>query len=178
VRLLTGDQRIHTVGDDLESFLYVLAWVAARYAPNGMSQKRRTYFVRIHDYTQGNEDGFAKESVLLAGRATIMKLEIEQLPFQQVLGDLWTAFACRYNSEAYSLELQRDPAAAQLLLDRLESHDWMVDTLCEALRDDAWQTAQDASVRHPILEADESLTWRQLKRKSQMPSHYPELALQ
>jgi hypothetical protein len=154
----------------------MLAWVAARYAPNRMSAKCRTYFVHNYDYTQANKDGLSKESVLRGGRAIIQDVNINQLRFQQLLGDLWTAFGCRYQSESYNLELQRDPAAAQELLHRLESHEWMIEQLCEALWDDAWRAAQDSYVWHPLLEANQSLTTQQLKRKSEMLSQYPELA--
>lgn len=172
------EQNLHDVGDDLESFLYVLAWVAARYAPNEMSDVKRTSFMNSYDYNPASDPGYMKRAVLVAGALTISEIKINQPRFKQLLSDLWKAFACRYRDQSEfdcGMHTQGLISRKQLL-DRLETHDWMIDQLHEALKDDTWRTAQDPFVHHTIHNwSDDLLTAGQLKRKTDMLWQYPEL---
>src|SRR5262245_5905137 len=101
VRLLKGKAKVHRVGDDLESFTHVLAWMAALYAPNSMTPEDRGEFLRVFDSTIDNSS--SKERIFLVDMGTIMNIMISNEKFRDVLCSLWHGFACRYDSSFYVL---------------------------------------------------------------------------
>jgi hypothetical protein len=168
VRLLEGTSKVHRVGDDLESFTHVLAWVAARYAANSMTPGQRGEFLRVFDSTVENSN--SKERILLADLVTILKMKISQKQFHDVLCTLWHGFACRYDS--YFILTQTDDVAKKLR-EQLETHDWMISTLKDALKDKDWELASDdGAVNHGLLTSDESLTEGQRKKRKSNLSEY------
>jgi hypothetical protein len=169
VRLLKGTAKVHQIGDDLESFTHVLAWIAARYAPNSMTPEDRGEFLRVFDSTVDNSS--SKERILLADMVTIMKISISQKQFQDVLCCLWHGFACRYDSSFYLLTQSKD--SIQKLKDRLETHDWMINTLKDALKDSDWELASDdGAVNHELPIPDKSLTEGQREKRKSNLSEY------
>lgn len=168
VRLLKGTAKVHRIGDDLESFTHVLAWIAARYAPNSMTPEDRAEFLRVFDSTVDNSN--SKERIFLADMVTIMNIMISQKQFQDVLCSLWHGFACRYGSY-YVLTQNKD--SIEKLKDRLETHDWMISTLKDALKDRDWKLASDDSaVDHELPISHESLTEGQRKKRKSNLSEY------
>jgi hypothetical protein len=168
VRLLKGKAKVHRVGDDLESFTHVLAWMAARYAPNSMTPEDRGEFLRVFDSTVDNSS--SKERLLLADMMTIMNITISNQKFRDILCTLWHGFACRYDS--YYVFTQTEDAA-KYLRERLETHDWMMDTLKDALKDSDWKSdSDDSAVNHELPIPDESLTEGQRKKRKSNLSEY------
>ncbi|KAJ3510496.1 hypothetical protein NLJ89_g4634 [Agrocybe chaxingu] len=160
IRLLLEDQIFHKIGDDLESFLYVLVWIAAKYAPNDMDIKFRTSLLRAFDLAGGVE----KRNHILKGTSAIYDIKLEQPAFANLLVTLWLEFGARYNSDSYRFLETRDPEAAREWLNRLESHEWMMATLSEALKNEDWlSTTCDGRIKHLVIESEKTLTEGQKK---------------
>ncbi len=86
----------HDVGDDLESFVHVMVWLAARYAPNHMEPSLRDTFLAVFDAPEGND---SKESRMLNGKKCIKRLKLAERHLRSLLGDLWYTFGLRYDDE-------------------------------------------------------------------------------
>jgi hypothetical protein len=98
-------------------------------------------------------------------------MEISQTQFRDVLCKLWHGFACRYGSSYYVLTQSKD--SIEKLKGRLETHDWMINTLVDALQDRDWELASDdCAVNHELPEPDESLTEGQRKKRKSNLSEY------
>ncbi len=70
--------------------------------------------------------------------------------------DLWHGFACRYDS--YFVITQEEDVARELQ-ERLETHDWMLKMMEDALEEKDWESAgDDGAVNHEVPEPDDTLT--------------------
>ncbi|CAA7265130.1 unnamed protein product [Cyclocybe aegerita] len=168
IQLSWAKQNFHKIIDDLESFLHVLVWIAAKYAPNDMDIKFRTSLLRAFDVAGGVE----KYKYMMMGTSAIHDIKLEQPVFTKLLVTLWLEFGGRYESDSYRFLKTHDPKAANEWLDRLESHDWMMTTLTEALKNEEWSsTTDDGRIKHPIIESEKTLTGGQKKRKSELSEY-------
>ena len=156
--------KVHNIGDDLESFVYVLAMVAIKYARNSMDPQRRTRALKKFDFD--GVAGDSKAELLKAERATVRDFQLDQRPFSDLLKDIFRGFGLRYGSSRYD-DLERDnPEAIATELAKLETYDWLYDVLDKALENDEWKDAGDGTVQQEILlDSDRYLTDAQ-KRKS------------
>ncbi|KAJ3503931.1 hypothetical protein NLJ89_g8210 [Agrocybe chaxingu] len=129
----------HNVGDDLESFVHVLVWTAARYAPGTMSIAERTAFVKSFD----SPDGEHKSMLMRLGEEGIYGMKLDQNGVNEVLIPLFGAFGTRYKEGTKRQASDR----VRKELEKLESHGWMLDILKKGLEDEEWQSADDARKR-------------------------------
>ncbi|KIK67587.1 hypothetical protein GYMLUDRAFT_190229 [Collybiopsis luxurians FD-317 M1] len=178
IRLLeaTAEKPVeHSVGDDLESFLWVLSWVVGRNAPSSMTDVHRALFLQMFD--QHLEAGYAKKLLLRGGPTNIDELEINTIQVSDLLTDLWLKFAGRYRCQSFLITKRKSEKEAHEWLQQLETHDWMVGELRAALADDGWRNLRDASVPRQVVIMRRTLTKNQKKRKSAMSEYLSESGL-
>ncbi|KAJ3799518.1 hypothetical protein GGU11DRAFT_743304 [Lentinula aff. detonsa] len=141
-RLLSKEPTARTVGDDLESFMLVFLWLAARYAPNRMSPAYRGEMLYVYDtpYNQLN-----KEIFMLVGSATPRRFQLHSTSLTKILVKLMQQYSARY-----AMPYDNDEALASDIITKqamLETHGWMIDTVQEALKDEDWYAAKDGAQR-------------------------------
>lgn len=173
IRLLeaTADKPVkHLAGDDIESFLWVLAWVVGRNASNDMSDAERSTFLEAFD--QRSPGGSAKKDKIQAGGSAIRRLRLKNSQLETVLIQLWQHFGGRYDSDAFLEERTESMDKAQKWLQQLEEHSWMINKLRTALANDEWMKLTDCRVSHTIS-SKQTLTVGQKRRKSQMTDYGP-----
>ncbi|KAL0577314.1 hypothetical protein V5O48_004670 [Marasmius crinis-equi] len=149
-RLLEDPKLRRRPGDDLESFAYVIAWVAARHAESHMRAGYRIYFLSMFDKIRGADyGGEGKMRSFGAGSAVIKDLQFAQKPLASLLRQLWNGFHYRYEGILWEMEGEKNGGqAAQLLKDRVETHDWMEKQLASALDNAAWKRSSDRAVKY------------------------------
>jgi hypothetical protein len=128
------------LGDDLESFVHVLLWLACKYAPNKLEDYDRAEFLQTFDDL--NEQ--SKANMLRIGGSFVNGLKIESKNLRYLLADLLDGYRYRY------IELgpreQREPGNLEehkRLQAQLESHKWLMDTLNNALKAEEWKALRD-----------------------------------
>ncbi|KAF5344696.1 hypothetical protein D9757_015063 [Collybiopsis confluens] len=144
----------HTVGDDIESFLWVLSWVV----------------VEMHRRKPG---GSAKKMQLRSGGSAIRDLKLATLKVTDLLSKLWKQFGGRYGSDRFTDMTEASSKAASEWLQTLESHDWTIKQLNAALADEEWKTLKDPRITRLLPKTSKILTERQNKRKSTMTEYGP-----
>src|ERR1700722_1171102 len=98
--LMSSKPPVHTLADDLESFLHVLSWVALRFTSHDLDSKALTdLLTTMFDHSYLGEDGSArgglsKKMSLVSGE--IPKIGFRQPILQKLLEDLTTTLAVRY----------------------------------------------------------------------------------
>ena len=165
--------KVHSIGDDLESFVYVLAMVAIKYARNSMDSQRRNRALKKFDFD--GVAGVSKAELLSRDTGTIRDFKLDQKTFSDLLEDLFRGFGLRYGSPRYD-DLERDnPEAIAAELAKLETYDWLYVVLDRTLKDDEWKAAEDGAVEQKISsDSDRYLTDGQKKRKSMMEEYKEE----
>jgi hypothetical protein len=111
--LLMNTNHVHTLADDLESFLHVLSWVALRFTPHGLSTKALTdLLVSMFDHSY-EDDGFArggniKKNYLIGGEVTTSNFQQEKI--STLIKVLTATCAVRYEDPPSDedLKLYRD----------------------------------------------------------------------
>lgn len=156
----------HSAGDDIESFLWVLCWVVVRNAPSTMTDLHRNWFLEKFD--QRLDGGQEKYTMLLSGSPSMKDLHINTAPISDLLLRLWLKFGGRYGSDRIQ---SRSEDEARTWLQELDTHDWMIGELKEALAKEGWKDIRDASVPRQVLFPHKTLTVNQRKRKSAMSQY-------
>jgi hypothetical protein len=188
--LMSPEPLLHTLADDLESFLHVLNWVALRYMCHGLTADALTKMLRdMYDYSWHNRDGTSvggdyKENFL--SKSKILQVELEDQNIHTLLGELTTTMAFCYARQPLEEErteylqtqepknlsnsllqgMARQSFAGQYIHaeNALNSHEWMLDTFSKALTDrDKW-FPHVLSKENPIIKE----TTRGRKRKSSL----------
>jgi hypothetical protein len=171
--LMSSTPPVHTLADDLESFLHVMSWVALRFTPHGLSSKTLTdLLVSMFDHSY-EEDGFSrggttKRNYLIG--AQIVKSDFQHPILPSLLEEITSTCAVRYEKrpsdkelEAYHelqaqhsdllqnpLVLNSAAAMYERKMAALESSDWMIKTLNEALADVSAWPSEDRAVPNPL----------------------------
>jgi hypothetical protein len=158
--------KVHNIGDDLESFLYVLTMVAIKYAQNSMDPHNRSLELKSFDHIFDGVGGSLKAKILRGDISTIDAFGLNQKQFSDLLKILFSKFGLRYRSARFLEGDMVDSAAAAAEVDELETHNWLFDVLDKALKDDVWKEAEDKAVEQEVLEEERYLTDAHKKRKS------------
>jgi hypothetical protein len=188
---------VHTLTDDLESFLHVLSWVALRFTPHGLSTAALTHLLdSVFDHSY-EDDGFArggniKSGCLIGGQVT--KSNFRQEKLSKLIKVLTATCAVRYEDPPSDedLKLYRDyqlqqsdlplhPLIMSSVAARYEqrmaglgSSDWMIKTFDDALADRNSWPSDDKSARNPLV----SRGPRGRKRKENDGDSVPEFPAQ
>ncbi|CAA7260742.1 unnamed protein product [Cyclocybe aegerita] len=161
IRLHKGlDQHIHNVGDDLESFLWVLVWVALRYAQNEMSVAEREMFLDAFNYSFHGEGGLAKRGYILTDYAAIEDMKLDNGFLSNMLCNFWSKFGGRYGTTTFRTK-KEDHVATDKWLEELESHEWMLSELEKALKNEEWHNwGCDGWVKQECCTSTPETSWR------------------
>lgn len=135
--LLRDSTRPHRADDDIESFLWVLLWVAIRHAPNSLTSEERRSLLMQFDVS--SVDWRIKLALVSNGRHAI----VGELGYQltsQALADVLAELVGELSGA-----VARADAQAQA---HWSTHDWMLGVLARALRDEKWKAVKDHSVHY------------------------------
>ena len=144
-----------TNGDELESFMLVMLWAVAGYARNGLSATDRGDYLRQFD-APGR---ILKENLT----KSLQDLQLSSSHLDKMLDDLMEGWKWRYTKLTHKMS-KKEQQDAKDAADRLESHEWMMNTLQAALEDAAWKASLDQAVHQKVASRN---TERWGKRKSQ-----------
>jgi hypothetical protein len=133
-----------------------------------MDVVKRGEFLRVFDATI--QDSEWKARLLSNDIPTIRNIKVSQKRFEKLLCDLWHGFACRYDSY---FVITQDEDVTRELRERLETHDWMLKTMKDALEEKDWESASDdGAVNHEVPEPGDTLAEGQRKRRKSNLSEY------
>ncbi|KAF9021842.1 hypothetical protein BDZ89DRAFT_1163546 [Hymenopellis radicata] len=148
-RLCSPSPPPRTVGDDVESFVLLLLWMAARYAPNNMTPSDRGAFLARFD----RPSGLDKMDIIRGGTDTVVDLKLLSSGLGEVLEDILNVYCSRYKGltsrEKKKPEVVEELERRQALLER---HDWLVDILRMTLQNEAWANDTDGSRKEQTVE--------------------------
>jgi hypothetical protein len=187
---ISEDPLIHTLADDLESFLHVLSWVALRYMSHKLDAEALTDLMVMFEASFQAKDGTirggrAKKNYLIGGE--VWKSGFRNRTMASLLQVLTRTVATRYEAaptgrdedqglnfrlpgpESTHHTVMENVARYQARLAALETSDWMLQTFREATSNpDAWPT-NDESVQNEMVFPPPPV----LKRKSDIDSDRP-----
>ena len=171
IRLLRDTQAYHQVSDDIESFIWILLWVAARYAPNNLSFETRAAFLQRFDRYDLTPE-YNKASMATAGAATINSLwglQLKSPQLEDLLGELMEHLRYRYYDDR---KKYRTPGMSdddvKKLQERLSTHEWMESTLLRELDNEEWRGMKDGAVNYPVAQNTEGTSQSTKKRKTEI----------
>ncbi|GJJ10083.1 hypothetical protein Clacol_004309 [Clathrus columnatus] len=172
----------HTRTDDIESFIYVLTWVAFKYASHSMSKPLLTGFLRnVFDYAIADEDGSPDNG---GQKARYLKEpdELRQANFASknllhLLLEITETISTRYRKppapenplrQSWSNNKQDDSEAKALdeKMNALLSSDWIIDLFGRALELSGWPE-NDFAKEHELVR---DLEPRMVTKSSQQPA--------
>lgn len=134
-RLCEENPTARTVGDDLESFILLMLWIAGRYAPNNMSPHDRATFLQHfeHQHAAGKIDLFTSRNI-------VARLYLASVPLEDLLVDLLDSYQWRYTVLSRR-KLTQMGAIEELKKkqEALESHSLLISIIQKALEDEEWQ---------------------------------------
>jgi hypothetical protein len=108
--LMSSTPPIHTLADDLESFLHVLSWVALRFTPHDLDSKSLTdHLIDMFDHLYEGEDkfsrgGLSKMAYIVAG--VIPKSRFHHPILPMLLTELTGTWAVHYEDCPSEKELE------------------------------------------------------------------------
>ncbi|KAJ7788769.1 hypothetical protein B0H14DRAFT_3575860 [Mycena olivaceomarginata] len=91
-RLCADSPPARTLGDDVESFVLVLLWLATAYAPSTMTPESRAFTLKIFD----DPGAVSKTNMLMGGEGPVRRLLLESPHLEDVLSELLEGFKYRY----------------------------------------------------------------------------------
>ncbi|KAJ7276092.1 hypothetical protein B0H12DRAFT_2740 [Mycena haematopus] len=157
-RLFDNPLPTRNVGDDIESFVLLLFWVAVLYAPNQASEEERMSFLNQFD------DPLSKQNLIGRYRQNARRLKLETPQFLAFLTKIGRGYVDRYEVPDDETEA-KELATRQLALER---HDWLLGIFQAALNDEDWKATKDAA-RHNAIKRVEAAK----KRKVDAGLEYP-----
>ncbi|KIY64265.1 hypothetical protein CYLTODRAFT_425365 [Cylindrobasidium torrendii FP15055 ss-10] len=129
----------HTVGDDMESFIWILVWIATFHAPNTMRPDERYEVMQMFDSASGR----TRRAAYFDADNFISDLKLKSNPFSLLLYKLFAKLQTRYLKPA-RLSAESKPNGP------METHAWMINAMEKALEDEEWKSVQDSSVDNEV----------------------------
>ncbi|KAE9400210.1 hypothetical protein BT96DRAFT_919607, partial [Gymnopus androsaceus JB14] len=128
IRILGNPTVFHEARDDLESFVYVLLWIAGRYASPDSSPEERAFYLEQFDY-EPKGASLRKKRLIITGKASLKQSGVKPGVFYDLLADLIERL-----KEACNV----DEAAQEAML----SYTWLVSTLTKKLENESLEKDQ------------------------------------
>jgi hypothetical protein len=148
INLLRNPKHRHGIADDLESFIWLLVWIAARYGPHLLSAPELLAFLTPFDYNPQLVLHAGKVTIARQGSALIYDLSVETQGFESLLITLMKTLHELYlKPEALSVTGLSESQIDQVKT-RLHSHDWMMQTIGTALENIEWRKTVDPYKKH------------------------------
>ncbi|KAG7087838.1 hypothetical protein E1B28_013776 [Marasmius oreades] len=121
ILLLTGQDMLHTVADDLESFFHVLCWVAIQYVEHDLSDRKIIDFVRsVYDHStqeNGRDTGGKNKQDAILLKNFSESVKFRGGPLSQMIEAIEHILCCWYqslNARANPLNLTPDEVVLYL----------------------------------------------------------------
>lgn len=146
--LLKNPSKRHETSDDIESFLWVMLWIAIRHAPNGLTADDRLAMLSYFDFSKTKTPARAKSLWTLAGGELVTSKREGLLLTTSFFADLLERLTADFR-----LAWHREEKEA---VERWATHDWMEDTLEDACKNDEWSAMKDGAVDHPVAQPPEA----------------------
>ncbi|KAH8917668.1 hypothetical protein BT69DRAFT_1286445 [Atractiella rhizophila] len=163
LQALLSDEKIqHEPSDDIESFVYVLAWTAIQHAVSGMDvatrQRRLSDFMRQPG--KGAQETIEQRSGIITRGADDLRLNTVQLA--TLLHTLFTGLAYRLvpremvvdrlldGTEDEPNALEKAELKAEERIGRMATHDFMRTQLRNAVGDEEWKTCTKDPAVQPL----------------------------
>ncbi|KAG7440550.1 uncharacterized protein BT62DRAFT_581245 [Guyanagaster necrorhizus] len=185
VHLLLDRTAVHSVSDDLESFVHVLTWVILRFTPSALTaDKLASLLKQLYEEAEDILDdsavsggytvrgGQTKRTTLATALMVLQQMKLLNKNLDRLLTTLLRGFGVRYGSELHVnvMVLEKNPPATQALLGRIQSHKWILEAVTAALNDRSAWPANDRSRHNPVLKV-EATALNRMKRKSERERH-------
>ena len=170
IRLLKDATVHHEVSDDIESFIWILLWTAARYAPNNLSSKTRAAFLHQFD-RHGLAPDYTKlgmAGVGMIGIASFAGPQIKSLQLEDLLGELMEQLRYRYDDRKRYRTPGMSDDDVKKLQERLSTHEWMESTLLRVLDNEEWRGMKDGAVNHPVAQNTGGISQLTKKRTTEI----------
>ncbi|KAJ7903694.1 hypothetical protein B0H14DRAFT_3421873 [Mycena olivaceomarginata] len=137
-RLFDDPLPTRNVGDDIESFVLLLFWIAVRYAPNKMSDEKRSSFLEQFENPQ------SKRNLIISYRQSAQGLQLETPGLLAFLAKIGRGYVDRYE---VPISLNDRQEAEELAVKQLalEKHDWPLNIFETALNNEVWKATKDAA---------------------------------
>ncbi|KAF8894291.1 hypothetical protein CPB85DRAFT_1440521 [Mucidula mucida] len=146
-RLCSASPPPRTIGDDIESFVLLLLWMAVRYAQNNMAPSERG------DALARFEVGRSKTDMILSGTSGVVAMKLLSSDLEVVLEDVIDIFSWRYKAlgfrDTHNAKAVEELRGQQVLL---EGHEWLIDILSDALQNEVWANDTDGSRKAQTVE--------------------------
>ncbi|KAJ7693306.1 hypothetical protein B0H17DRAFT_1178970 [Mycena rosella] len=155
-----------TLADELESFLWVLLWIAAAYSPSTMSAMDRT--TTLNDF----DDPLSKLLIIMSAPYTIRHFFISSPHLEDLLLDLLVPFKSQYLSSLPPSRLKPEEGPIANVAVTLASHDWMMECIQTKLENKEWKVFLDPGAAQAVAVPE----FPRLKRKSWL-SEYTDSAV-
>ncbi|KAF9071184.1 hypothetical protein BDP27DRAFT_1419224 [Rhodocollybia butyracea] len=136
LRVLDNPAVFHQPRDDLESFVYVLLWIAGRYASPNATPAKRAFFLEQFDYEPLGA-AFRKERLLHSGRSSLRFCGVKTAPFLKLLGDLAVWLMEAYNTDGDTQ-------------DHMLTYELLIPKLTKALDNEVWRSTYDRAFSFPV----------------------------
>ncbi|KAF8553341.1 hypothetical protein OG21DRAFT_1254751 [Imleria badia] len=186
--LLQHPGKMHTLTDDLESFLHVLGWMMLCYVPASDRYQAHDRGIDMQVFDQQYQPlgrsqlgGHQKHLVLTGGKYPSLHFRPRcKTPLSELLGELSKPFKSLYDpptQEARNrVQVRPDHSDRELYrlwdsidqcdqdIRHLQSPAWFIDEIKKALDKEGWPTNDEADVNLPIASGGE--TDRQMKIKT------------
>ncbi len=131
----------------MESFVLLLLWMAARFAPNNMTPIERGSALAMF------EVGLSKTAMIRGGTSSVVKMKLSSSDLTYVLIDVINKVSWRYKlldpRDEKNAKVVEELTRQQALL---EGHDWFIDILDDASQNEAWANGTDGSRKEQIVE--------------------------
>lgn len=138
--LLRDPNKAHHVTDDIESFLWVLLWVAIRHASNSLTPAERRGC--LAQFNVSSSHWRFKLSLVQGGRVAIESrvagIQLASEPLKHCLGTLV--------DELHHAIIRIENGAK----DHWSTHDWVLGVLDEALKNEEWKRAIDPQLDNEV----------------------------
>lgn len=155
--------------------MHVLTWAVIRFARNKLTPEERTRLLQKFDSSYAGVAGGDKAELFRLDSAAIMDVGLYQEPLSTVLEDIYSGFGHRYGSLRYRILNKKDKEAAEVEVEKLETHEWLLGVLQKALENDEWKDARDGRVDQEFIPDGRYLTaGQERKRKSMLPEYETE----
>ncbi|KAJ7508413.1 hypothetical protein B0H11DRAFT_2184889 [Mycena galericulata] len=161
-RLCADSPPARTLGDDIESFVLVLMWLATAYGPSTMTPSERAFTLQIFD----DPGAVSKTNMLMAGEGPVRRLLLESSHLEDVLCELLEGLKNRYLPPRRNAtpEMKTDLAQKVAIL---EDHSWVIQVLENALENKDWAATMDPGSPQKVA----VLKPAQKKRKSDLSEY-------
>ncbi|KAJ7802408.1 hypothetical protein B0H14DRAFT_2385497, partial [Mycena olivaceomarginata] len=169
-RLFADPPPMRTVGDDIESFVLLLLWIAARYTANTMSPLSRTNFLDLFEK-------YGTEITLIQSiPSRIPALFLTTVPFRLFLANVAGIYEARYGGTIY-YGADPDEARRRRRSWQRKGWSWRATTGCSPFSTSDYRMTtgpwmaiidKDPSVKNEVQRAE---SWIIGKRKSKLPEY-------